>query len=148
MLKCSKFWDHRCIYRFSLCILCSMILAVPNSETTEISGSNFLPILVVWRPPNAWSFKILGQTHISPWHFTESHSVGTGQGKVRETLFFTTQGLRKVREFYKVVSEILKYHESQGKIWKYPNFGPKLLGCGRCFIHFKWLKIFVNIVTS
>ena len=64
-----------------------------------------------------------------------SKDLATGQGKVREILFFF-----KVREksgnFAKCQGNF-KYQESQGKVSKFPNFGPKLFGCGRYFIHFE-----------
>ena len=49
--------------------------------------------------------------------------------------FLKDQG--KVREFCEMIREIL----NTKKVREIPNFGPNLLGCGRYFIHFEWLKV-------
>ena len=62
--------------------------------------------------------------------------VAIGQGKVREIWFFV-QGQVKVREFCKLVREILNTKEV-GK--SQVIFAQKYLGCSRYFVHFKCMK--------
>ena len=54
--------------------------------------------------------------------------------------FIFLQGQGIVREFCKMVREILNTKKRQGKVWEFPNFGPKLFGSGRYFIRLERLK--------
>ena len=60
--------------------------------------------------------------------------VATGQGKVREILFYF-----KVREKSGNLQNgqgSFKYQESWGKVRNFLIFWPELFGCDKCFIHF------------
>ena len=58
-----------------------------------------------------------------------------GQGKVREILFFAS-GQGKVREFCKLVKEILNIKKVMVKRQGISYFRLKQLGCSRYFVHF------------